>query len=301
MRNIPNKLSKDFYNATFTCVMSRYYEYMPSKNYEKDSCTNVVKSLACMRIANFNYQHSHSKLFLAKRVLLLLMAFLFSFSFILPTLPINSLIFSPLNRVNTINAYAESNEQNSGIVATDSITDTENLLGDSVSKVADMIETTKKRTGVNVRLLYLSTFGNTKNPSKWASDLLISTLPAKNTVLLAVATHDGRLVVAVSPNSDEWLKNKNTVDSLSDAAYKPLVSTTGTHWDQSAIMMMKQIMRAKRTSTTSSASLISTIIMLLILLALFSIVAIILFRKNRIQRQILAGIRKARRRHARHR
>lgn len=113
---------------------------------------------ACMRIANFNYQHSYSKLFLAKRVLLLLMAFLFSFSFILPTLPINSLIFSPLNRVNTINAYAESNEQNSGIVATDSITDTENLLGDSVSKVADMIETTKKRTGVNVRLLYLSTF-----------------------------------------------------------------------------------------------------------------------------------------------
>lgn len=229
------------------------------------------------------------------------MAFLFSFSFILPTLPINSLIFLPLNRVNTINAYAESNEQNSGIVATDSITDTENLLGDSVSKVADMIETTKKRTGVNVRLLYLSTFGNTKNPSKWASDLLISTLPAKNTVLLAVATHDGRLVVAVSPNSDEWLKNKNTVDSLSDAAYKPLVSTTGTHWDQSAIMMMRQIMRAKRTSTTSSASLISTIIMLLILLALFSIVAIILFRKNRIQRQILAGVRKARRRHARHR
>ena len=38
--------------------------------------------------------------------------------------------------------------------------------------------------------------------------------PKPNTVLLAVASNDGNLVVAVSSNSDEWLKKKSTVDAL---------------------------------------------------------------------------------------
>lgn len=281
--------------------MSRYYEYMPSKNYAKVLEENVVKRSGVIHILN-DYKLTNLNFARLKQVLRAVVAFLVSVFLILQIFsifPTFSLLPSDFIKINK--AYAEEQTSNSGIVATDSITDTENLLGDSVNKVSDEIAATKKRTGVTVRLLYLSTFGDTKDPSKWASDLLISTLPAKNTVLLAVATRDGRLVVAVSPNSDEWLKSRNTVDALSDAAYKPLVTTTGTHWGQSAIMMMKQISRSKRTATTSSASLISTLIMLIIILCLGVVVTLILLHRSRIQKQIKAGVRKARRRHARHR
>lgn len=277
--------------------MSRYDEYMPSKKYVKDLYNNVVKSSLFIHISNYGYRNLYTITALSKKVLLSLTACLLSISLFSPFLP--AVLPTSFSDVFNIQSAHAAESMQSGIVATDSITDTENLLGDSVTKVADAIDTTKKRFGVNVKLLYLATFGETKDPSKWASDLLISTLPAKNTVLLAVATHDGRLVVAVSPNSDEWLKNKSTVDALSDAAYKPLVTTTGTHWAQSAIMMMKQIAVSKRTATTTSASLISTIIMLLILLAICLIVTFILLRRKHIQRQISAGLRKARRRHAR--
>lgn len=284
--------------------MSRYYEYMPSKNYAKVLEENVVKRSGVIHILN-DYKLTKLNFVRLKQVLRAVVACLVSIFLIFqifpifPIFPTFSLLSFDFIKINK--AYAEEQALNSGIVATNSITDTENLLGDSVNKVSDEIAATKKRTGVTVRLLYLSTFGDTKDPSKWASDLLISTLPAKNTVLLAVATRDGRLVVAVSPNSDEWLKSRNTVDALSDAAYKPLVTTTGTHWGQSAIMMMKQISRSKSTATTSSASLISTLIMLIIILCLGAIVTLILLHRNRVQKQIKAGARKARRRHARHR
>lgn len=273
-----------------------YYEYMPSKKYAKDFQANVVKSSRLIHISKRCYKNIQLFTTGNRRISINILAYLAS---IFLVLSLCGTILLATFALKSSTAYAEDTSQNPGIVATDSITDTENLLGDYVTKVSDAIASTKKSTGVTVKLLYLSTFGNSENPSKWASDLLISTLPTKNTVLLAVATHDGRLVVAVSPNSDEWLKNKNTVDALSDAAYKPLVSTNGTRWAQSAIMMMNQIVRSKRTSTTSSASLLSTIVMLVILLALCALVTFILLRRQHIQRQIKAGLRKARRRHAR--
>lgn len=57
------------------------------------------------------------------------------------------------------NAFAQevtkSKHSSDNIIATDSITDTENLLGDSVNRVSDAIDQTKKQTGVSVRLLYI--------------------------------------------------------------------------------------------------------------------------------------------------
>lgn len=243
---------------------------MPSSDFVKDFFTNVVKGLCAFIILVFLGQIA-----------------LFA-----------SPVFAQEKSKNSDSA--NKNPNNYGIVTTDSITDTENLLGDSVAKVSDMIASTKKQTGVSVRLLYLANFSGSKDPSKWASDLLTSTNPAANTVLLAVATHDGRLVVAVSPNSDEWLKRKTTVDLLSDAAYRPLVSAQGADWSKSAILLMKQIIRAKRTSVTSSTSIIATVVMIVVILALFAIVALILYRRNYVLKQIALGFRKAKRRHAAH-
>lgn len=209
----------------------------------------------------------------------------------------------------TYNAYAvdsskdgnkNPNHSLNNIVATDSITDTENLLGDSISKVSDAIIQTKKQTGVSVRLLYISTFGNSQDPSKWASDVLISTNPAPNTLLLAVASHDGRLVVAVSPNSDEWLKRKTTVDTISDAASNALMNDSGPDWSGSALAMMKQIVLSKQTSTTTSASIISTVVMLVILFSIATIIVLAIKRKNKLANEIKSGKRKPRRRHAQH-
>ena len=103
-----------------------------------------------------------------------------------------------------------------GITATDDITDTQNLLGSNVSEITDAINQTKKETGVTVRLVYLDSFNAKGKPDKWVSALLESLNPKPNTVMLAVASNDGNLVVAVSSNSEEWLKKKSTVDALSD-------------------------------------------------------------------------------------
>lgn len=257
--------------ALVSCnLKTRYYEYMPLSDFDKDFFTNVVKGLCTLIMLAFLSQ-----------------IVLFS-----------STAFAEDESKNGDLANKSSN--NYGIVATDSITDTENLLGDSVAKVSDMIASTKKQTGVSVRLLYLANFSGSKDPSKWASDLLTSTNPPANTVLLAVATHDGKLVVAVSPNSDEWLKRKTTVDLLSDAAYRPLVNEQGADWAKSAILLMKQISRAKKTSVTPSTSIIATIVMIVVIAALFVIVAIVLYRRNYVLKQVKLGFRKAKRRHASH-
>ena len=124
-----------------------------------------------------------------------------------------------------------------GITATENITDTENLLGSNVAEITDAISATKQETGVTVHLLYLASFNTEEKPAKWASALLESLDPKPNTVLLAVASNDGNLVVAVSSNSDEWLKKKSTVDALSDAAQKPLMESTP-DWSKSATDMM---------------------------------------------------------------
>lgn len=200
------------------------------------------------------------------------------------------------------NAFAQevtkSKHSSDNIIATDSITDTENLLGDSVNRVSDAIDQTKKQTGVSVRLLYISTFGNTNDPSKWASELLTSTNPAPNTLLLAVASQDGRLVVAVSSNSDEWLKRKSTVDAISDAASKALMDPSNPKWAESALAMMKQINMSKKTSTTTFTSIVSTIVMIAILIAIAIVVTLILVHKNKVKKELASGKRKPRRRHA---
>ena len=124
------------------------------------------------------------------------------------------------------------------------ITDPQNLLGDNLTKVIDAANRTKQETGVTVRLLYLESFNTTEKPEQWASQLLESLNPPANTVMLAVASHDGNLVVVVSPNSDEWLRSQSTVDQLSEAASKPLLDQQagqGPNWSQSAIDMMDAI------------------------------------------------------------
>ena len=138
----------------------------------------------------------------------------------------------------------------SGITATDDITDTQNLLGSNVSEITDAINQTKKETGVTVRLVYLDSFNAKGKPDKWVSALLESLNPKPNTVMLAVASNDGNLVVAVSSNSEEWLKKKSTVDALSDAAQKPLMESDP-DWAKSATDMMNQISVQKKTSTSS--------------------------------------------------
>ena len=136
----------------------------------------------------------------------------------------------------TADAYADDSsstgtDANSSVTITDNITDTENLLGSHATEVSDAIAKTEKETGVHVHLLYLSSFNSEQTPQKWASTVLESTKPKANTVLLAVAANDGNLVVAVSSNSDEWLKQQKTVDALSEADGKHTELVRGSHGD----------------------------------------------------------------------
>ncbi|BDR52756.1 membrane protein [Bombiscardovia nodaiensis] len=124
---------------------------------------------------------------------------------------------------------------------TEQITDTQNLLGTNVGAVTDAIERTQRDTGVHVRLLYLPNFYKGSNPDKWASQVLESSHPKANTVLLAVASQDGSLVVAVSANSEDWLKQQKTVDDLSAAALKPISDQSSPDWVGSAQALMKQV------------------------------------------------------------
>lgn len=160
---------------------------------------------------------------------------------------------------------------------TSNITDTQNLLGSDLSRVSDAIKRTKDKTGVTVRLLYLASFNTDLKPSQWASNLLDSLDPAPNTVMLAVASNDGNLVVAVSSNSDEWLKNSATVDDITDAALKPILDSDDSQkpdWAQSAIDMMSAIETAKQTATTKATSHVGIIVLVIVLVL---IVAIIVF------------------------
>ncbi|RBP99952.1 TPM domain-containing protein [Bifidobacterium xylocopae] len=129
---------------------------------------------------------------------------------------------------------------------TDQITDTQNLLGANVGAVTDAINETQRKTGVHVRLLYLPSFYQGKNPDKWASQVLESTQPPANTVLLAVASKQGNLVVAVSSNSEGWLKEQSTVDDLSQAALKPIADSDSPDWVGSAEALMRQVEQSKR-------------------------------------------------------
>lgn len=190
----------------------------------------------------------------------------------------------------TVNAYGDnsdpsandsnsSNSSNSGVTITDNITDTENLLGSHAAEVTDAIAQTEQETGVHVHLLYLSSFNSEQTPQQWASNVLESTDPQPNTVLLAVASNDGNLVVAVSSNSDEWLRNQDTVDKLSDAAQAPLMKSTP-DWPGAATAMMDQIAQAKKTTTSRSTVMLGVAIMVGVLVVL-AIVAVVMVKRRR--------------------
>ena len=169
-----------------------------------------------------------------------------------------------------------------GGALTSSITDTENLLGSTVPEVTDAIDQLHEQTGVSVRLLYLSSFSAGEGQvDQWASDVLESTDPEPNTVLLAVASHDGNLVVAVSANSDEWLHRQSTVDELSQAALDPLVENDTPDWSASALDMIEQINVVYRTATSPSVIVIGAAALGGVVVILAIVVVVMLVRRRR--------------------
>jgi hypothetical protein len=125
------------------------------------------------------------------------------------------------------------------------ITDTQNLLGSGLTRVSDEVETVRRTTGVTVDLLYLPTFDTNMSAQQWAEEQLRSTHPRKNTVMLALASQKGQMVVVVSDNSDQWLRNNGTVSALSDAAAKPL-NAASPDWSGAALSLCDEIVAQYR-------------------------------------------------------
>ena len=169
---------------------------------------------------------------------------------------------------------------------TNEITDPQNLLGSNVSTVSDRIKQTEEETGVHVHLQYVESFGSDDKPSQWAKQVLEATNPEPNTVLLAVASGDGNLVVAVSSNSDEWLRDEKTVDELSRAATAPLAKQDDQDWSGAAIAMMDEIKQQKQTSTNSRTIRIGLIVMgcVLVLLVIVIVTTVTLRRRSKARR-----------------
>lgn len=167
---------------------------------------------------------------------------------------------------------------------TENITDPQNLLGSNASSVSDKIKETKEQTGATVRLLYVESFGTEVKPVEWASGVLESLSPKPNTVLLAVASGDGKLVVVASSNSDEWLRNKKSMEALSEAATDKLAKSGAQDWSGAAIAMMDEIMLLKKTSTSSSLT-IAGIIGLICAVVLLIVGAVLIVLRNRKRRK----------------
>ena len=194
----------------------------------------------------------------------------------------------------TANAYGDnssdssdssSSSTDSGVTITENITDTENLLGSHAAEVTDAIAKTEKETGVHVHLLYLSSFNSQQKPGDWAATVMESMNPKPNTVMLAVASNDGNLVVVVSKNSDKWLLDNKTVDKLSEAAQQPLLENPPS-WSGAATAMMDQIVKSKKASTSSSTVIVGIIIMGVVLVALVIIIVVmvVIHRRKEIKR-----------------
>ncbi len=187
----------------------------------------------------------------------------------------------------TANAYGDnsgdssdssSSSTDSGVTITENITDTENLLGSHAAEVTDAIAKTEKETGVHVHLLYLSSFNSQQKPGDWAATVMESMNPKPNTVMLAVASNDGNLVVVVSKNSDKWLLDN--VGKLSDAAQQPLYENPPS-WSGAATAMMDQIVKSKKASTSSSTVTVGIIIMGVVLVALVIIIVVMVVIRRR--------------------
>ena len=184
---------------------------------------------------------------------------------------------SPSPSASSSSSSSSSSDTSSGATLSADITDPNNLLGENATSVTDMITKTKNEYGVSVRLLYLDSFGTKTKPTTWASTLLQSTSPSPNTVLLAVASADGNLVVAVSNNSDKWLKDQKSVDALSEAALGPLTAKKGApDWSGSAIAMMNEIGKLKETSTSGDTKDFSIGLFVGVALLLVALVVVII-------------------------
>lgn len=127
------------------------------------------------------------------------------------------------------------------------ITDTQNLLGSQGARIQESLDALQKDTGVTLNLLFVSSFGLKKidktTVGKWVDARLAFTKPAKNTLLLAVASQDGQMALAVSKGSDSWLASQ--VDTnLSDAAAKPL-ARSDPDWSGSVTALVRQIRQSK--------------------------------------------------------
>lgn len=184
---------------------------------------------------------------------------------------------SPSPSASSSSSFPSSSDTSSGATLSADITDPNNLLGENATSVTDMITKTKNEYGVSVRLLYLDSFGTNTKPATWASTLLQSTSPSPNTVLLAVASADGNLVVAVSNNSDKWLKDQKSVDALSEAALGPLTAKKGApDWSGSAIAMMNEIGKLKETSTSGDTKNFSIGLFVGVALLLVALVVVII-------------------------
>ncbi len=183
----------------------------------------------------------------------------------------------PSPSTSSSSSSSSSSDASSGATLSADITDPNNLLGENATSVTDMITKTKNEYGVSVRLLYLDSFGTKTKPTTWASTLLQSTSPSPNTVLLAVASADGNLVVAVSNNSDKWLKDQKSVDALSEAALGPLTAKKGApDWSGSAIAMMNEIGKLKETSTSGDTKDFSIGLFVGVALLLVALVVVII-------------------------
>jgi hypothetical protein len=142
-------------------------------------------------------------------------------------------------------AFSAQNQGGSAAQEATTITDTQNLLGSGLTRVSDEIETVRRTTGVTVDLLYLPAFDTTMSAQQWAEAQLRSTHPRKNTVMLALASQKGQMVVVVSDNSDQWLRNNGTVSALSDAAAKPL-NAASPDWSGAALSLCDEIVAQYR-------------------------------------------------------
>lgn len=168
------------------------------------------------------------------------------FSAVLTVLVITMWITSPGAVAYAAGDDSSSSDQGQATFSQD-ITDPYNVLGSNLTKVTDAISSTYDSTGVSVKLSYMLHFEGVEDPDQWAQEALDATNPKPNTVLLAVALNDGKLVVAVSGNSESWLYNKTTSDQLLKSAYGP-VSGRNPDWSGSAIAMMDSIATIKTTT-----------------------------------------------------
>ena len=173
----------------------------------------------------------------------------------------------------------------------DNSSDSSDSSSSSTAEVTDAIAKAEKETGVHVHLLYLSSFNSQQKPGDWAATVMESMNPKPNTVMLAVASNDGNLVVVVSKNSDKWLLDNKTVDKLSEAAQQPLLENPPS-WSGAATAMMDQIVKSKKASTSSSTVIVGIIIMGVVLVALVIIIVVmvVIHRRKEIKKDSKAEL-----------